>query len=69
MVTTVTDREQLRTWLMRDPALHLYELGDLDDADGRHPSSLASDRIAQAGDWYDGTGDARHVFARAQLEG
>ena len=31
MVTTVTDREQLRTWLMRDPALHLYELGDLDD--------------------------------------
>ncbi|HEY6039562.1 MAG TPA: GNAT family N-acetyltransferase [Kofleriaceae bacterium] len=31
MVTTVTDREALRTWLMRDPALHLYELGDLDD--------------------------------------
>jgi RimJ/RimL family protein N-acetyltransferase len=31
VVTTVTDREALRAWLMRDPALHLYELGDLDD--------------------------------------
>jgi len=30
-VVTVTDREDLRAWLMRDPALHLYELGDLDD--------------------------------------
>jgi ribosomal protein S18 acetylase RimI-like enzyme len=28
---TITDRERLRAWLLRDPGLHLYELGDLDD--------------------------------------
>jgi hypothetical protein len=31
VLTTVTDREALRAWLMRDPEVHLYELGDLDD--------------------------------------
>ena len=27
----ITDKAWLRTYLMRDPALHIYELGDLDD--------------------------------------
>jgi hypothetical protein len=27
----VDDRARLEAWLRRDPAMHLYELGDLDD--------------------------------------
>lgn len=32
MIVDLTDRDALRTFLLGDPALHLYELGDLDPA-------------------------------------
>jgi len=40
---TITDRARLRSYFMRAPALHLYELGDLDDFFWPHTRWFAFD--------------------------